>query len=123
MGNKPALAIEGGFPWFGLYIYIAPIRLQFAGVDRIIQVGLQDMLANGYAQEGVFDGKECFDPVIEIALHHVGASQVDLRVPVIAKVEDAAVLQETPHNASNANIVANARKTRAQAAYTTDDQA
>ena len=64
MGDKPALAIEGGFPWFGLYVYIAAIRLQFTGVDRVILVGLQDMAANGYTQEGIFDGKECFDPVI-----------------------------------------------------------
>ena len=40
MGDKPALAIEGGFTWFGLYMYIASIRLQFTGVDRIVQVGL-----------------------------------------------------------------------------------
>src|SRR5260370_42650016 len=80
------------------------------------------MVANGYAQDGVFNREERFDTVIQIALHHVGASQVDLRVPVIAKVEDAAVLQETPYHTSHTNIVTDARKTRAQAAYATYKQ-
>ena len=122
MGDKPALAIEERLTRFGSYRYIASIRQQFTGVGRIRQVGLEYFVANGYTQAGASDGEECFDTVIQIALHHVGTSQVDLHLPVIAKVEDAAVLQETPDHTPNTNIVTDARKTRAQAAYATYNQ-
>src|SRR5437588_162254 len=122
MGDKPALAIEERLTRFGSYRYIASIRQQFTGVGRIRQVGLEYFVANGYTQAGASDGEECFDTVIQIALHHVGTAQIDLLVAIIAKVEDATVLQKTPDNTPHTNIVTYVRNTRLQTAYTTYNQ-
>src|SRR5579859_3925587 len=117
MGDEPTLAIERRLTRFGLHMHITAIRQQFAGIDRIGQNSLKHLLANGIAQRQVFDREERFDTTIQVALHHIGASQIDLLVTIVAKVVDAAVLQETPQHTPDANIITDARQTRTQAAY------
>ena len=65
----------------------------------------------------VKDRKDDFDPVIEVAPHHVGAAQVDALIRRrVLEVENAAVFQKAPDNADHADILAQAGDTGAQAA-------
>ena len=45
---------------------------------------------------------ERLDAVVEIALHHVGAADVDLLVAAVLEVEDARVLEEAADDAAYA---------------------
>src|SRR5438876_106409 len=122
MGKKPGLAIKWLLPWCGPHTHIASIRQQLMRVHRIFQHALEQLLQDNRTQNRVLNRKQRLNAPIQVALHQVCASQVDLLVSPVAKVENPAMLQETPYKASDADVLTHAGNTRAQAAYTSHDQ-
>src|SRR6266849_5462636 len=122
MRKKPGLAIKWLHPWRRLHTHIAPIRQQLMRVHRVLQRPVEQLLQDNRTQRRVLDGKQRLNAPIQVALHQVGAPQVDLLVSPVAKVENPAMLQETPYKASDADVLTHAGNTRAQAAYTSHDQ-
>src|SRR5215207_4169462 len=59
---------------------------------------------------------------VQVALHEVGATEVDLLVVPVGEGEDARVLQKTSHQRDHADVLANALHARPQAADTAHDQ-
>ncbi len=122
MRHKPGLAIEEWLAWLGLYPHVGTVRQQFMRVDGIGQVGLEYSIANDFTQNRVFDGKERLNAVIEVALHHIRASKVNLLVAIVAKVENAAVFQKSPHLSSDMNVLAHAGNPRTQTTHAAHNQ-
>src|SRR5437660_12389995 len=122
MSDKPALAIKRWHFWRRMYGFVRSVGLKLLGVDGISQHGLNHTLKNSLAQEGRIDGEERLDACVEVALHHIGAAQVYLLCTVVVKVVDPAMLQKASNNAADANLLADAGNTGAQAANTAHDQ-
>ncbi len=55
------------------------------------------------------DAHERLDPSVEVAVHHVGAADVDLRVSVVVEREDARVLEVAAEDAAHPDILAQTR--------------
>src|SRR3984957_439580 len=91
---------------------------RFFGVG---QVGRNDLIENLAAERGVLQTKHHFHAFVNVALHPIGATQIDFGVPTVAESEDAAVFQEASDDASNTNAAADAANTRAQSASAAHD--
>src|SRR5580700_3839570 len=89
---------------------------------RVDEVGRDHLVENLTAKRGILQAKHHFHAFVNVALHPIGATQIDFRVSTVAESEDAAVFQEAPNDASNANAAADAANTRAQSASSAHDQ-
>jgi len=65
---------------------IASIRVQHPALACVLQIVHQD-LGHPLAQPHIFHWEHDLDPLIEIARHPVGATQVNIGVPAILEVE------------------------------------
>ena len=63
-----------------------------------------------------------FDAPVEVALHQVGAADVELRPPAVREPVDARVLEEPADDGADANALADAGHAGLQAADAADDQ-
>ena len=75
-----------------------------------------------FFSSGDFDGKNHLDAPAEIAVHPVRRPDVNLRIAVVVKVEDPAVLEEAIDNGIDANVLADARQLGPQRADAAADQ-
>src|SRR5579875_3127980 len=71
---------------------------------------------------GIFNRKERLYPIIQIALHHIGAAEKQLLSPAIVEVEDPTMFQKAAYDAAHTNILADPRDARPQAADTPHNQ-
>ena len=67
-------------------------------------------------------GHDHLDAAIEVALHQVGAADVDLFLAAVEEVVDARVLEEAADDRSHRDVVADAGNAWPQAAHAADDQ-
>src|SRR5712691_40274 len=111
--DKPGLAIKWRHARLRLHTNIAFIRQQFACIDRVGQDAVEHLFADSCAQNRVFDREQRLHPAIQVALHHISAPQVYLLIATIAKVENAAMLEETSDKTSDTDILAHASDARA----------
>ena len=63
-----------------------------------------------------------FDAFVDVALHPIGAAEIDFRFAAVAEDEDAAVLEEAPDHAADANAAAEAANPRPQRAGAAHDE-
>lgn len=63
-----------------------------------------------------------FDAAVEIARHEIGAPKIDVGITPVMKDIDAAMFEETIDNASDGNVLAEARDAWAQAANPTNQE-
>ncbi len=96
---------------------VGSVHQHFARFDVVFQVQLQNAVMQVPHQPAIFDWKQHLDAAVEISRHKVGAPDVNQFIASVVEVVDAAVLQETSHDASNANVLADVRKIRTQAAH------
>src|SRR5437879_415058 len=84
------------------------------------QRGLDEPILNSW----ILHREERLDTPIQIALHHVGAPEPHflIAVPSVAEVVDSVVLQESAHDADDADILAESGDARYETAASTDDQ-
>src|SRR5450432_4242917 len=85
---------------------VCPVRSQKSSLASVGQIGVQDLGADALAELGIFHRENHLDAFVEIALHPVGAAQIQLRRAAIFEIINAAVLQETPDDAAHADAAA-----------------
>src|SRR5829696_3856203 len=76
---------------------------------------------------GVFDRYHSFDAPVEVALHHVRGTYIDMRrggrkTLSAAETIDPAVFQETAHNTFHSDSLRETGNTRPQTAHAAHDQ-
>src|SRR5271165_1885013 len=101
---------------------VQPLWPQQARLAIIRQVGRQNLLVNALPDCRIFHREKHFDALIEIPRHPVCAAEIDLRVPAIFKLEDAAMFQKTPDNTTHPNAAANSAQTGHQRTLSADNQ-
>src|SRR5579875_1125861 len=98
------------------------ISPQLAGIHGINHHLVEQIRADGLTQGGIFNREQRLDAIIQVALHHIGATQPDLLIAAVAKVENTTMFQEASDYARDPDIVAYAGDARAQAADAAHDQ-
>src|SRR5690242_2787079 len=78
--------------------------------------------AKPFVQGGVLHWSDRLHTSIEVPLHPIRGSDVELLGSPVREIRHARVLEETANDADDTNIVAHARDTRTQAADTADDE-
>src|SRR6266581_5745445 len=61
---------------------------------------------DGFTQHLVLYREQCLNTTIQVALHHIRASQVYFFIAAVAKIIDTAMLQETPYDTTHPNSIA-----------------
>src|SRR5215469_5317934 len=125
--DQEVLRVETGDGWLALACALPrpavhAVALEDAGFHGVGQIGSHDLLANAVAQHSILYREHDFDALVEITRHPVGAGQIDLLLPPIGEIKNAAVLEKTPHNAAHANAIADAANAGPQRADAAHDQ-
>src|SRR5262245_27181839 len=125
-------ADQGGFQQMFLQIelfllggpgaLVRPVHLQPAHFHIVGERGVQDFADDAFFDPFVFDREEDFDPAVEIAVHEVGAAQIDLFIAAVDEAIDAGMFEEAADDAADADRLAAAGPAGAQTAYAADDQ-
>ena len=63
-----------------------------------------------------------FDAAVEIARHEIGAPKIDVGITPVMKDIDAAMFEETIDNASNGDVITEARNAGAEATDATNEE-
>src|SRR5205085_9562668 len=116
------LSLRAGCPFFRLKANIGAVRLEFARFDVVVEKTREHFVNHFIPQGGVFDRKYDLDAPDEVSRHPIRARQVKLRVPPILEVINAAVLEESAHDADDANVFAQVRNLRPEATNDADHQ-
>src|SRR5690349_19441617 len=87
---------------------IASVRLEFARFDPVIEESRKHFVDDVIAQCRILDWECHLHASQKIPRHPVGAGQKNLRVSVVVKTINPAVLQKTSHNADYPNVFAHA---------------
>ena len=117
-----ALSLAGRRPACHPAAYVVAIGRQRARAIRVAQAGAKHHVAKMLGQAPIANRTEHFDPAVQVALHEVGAADVDLRLAVVAEPEDARVLQESSDDRPHRDAIAHAGHARAQAAHAAHDE-
>src|SRR5499426_958277 len=102
--------------------FVRPVHLQPAHFYVVGEGGIQDLADDALLDPFVFDREEDFDAAVEVAVHEVGAAQVDLFIAAVDEAIDAGMFEEAPDDAADADRLAAAGPAGAQAADAADDQ-
>ena len=114
------LAVESFHRLPGLKV--GPIALQPPRAHGIRQRGLQYLPANERRQCGIFDGEDQLHAPVKVSSHQIGAAEIDLRLPPVLEIEDAAVLEKSSDDAEDPDRLADSRQSRPEAADSPDDE-
>src|SRR5688572_8041076 len=88
----------------------------------VAQFDRQDVLRNSSAQFRIFDWKHGFNAPEKIPRHPIGAAAIDERLSCVLEIEDARVLEETPEDISDADVLTDAFQAGQQTAGRANDQ-
>src|SRR5208282_2217871 len=97
---------------------IAAVLLQKSYFYIVGEVGGQNFMHHAVAQQRVLEREQNFDALVQIAVHPIGAADVDFGLAAVLEVKNTAVLQEPAHDAAHADAVADAANSRPQRAHT-----
>ena len=122
MRQQPLLAADRRLIVGRLAADVATIAAQLTRPLIVVQLGFEHAAANVGADAGIFDREEGLDPPIQVTGHQVGAAQVDLGIAAVLEIINAAVLEEAPDDAGHADVLADPRHARPQAADAAHDQ-
>ncbi len=95
---------------------IGAIRLHQPGLHVVGKVCHEDLIYNTSLQLCVFYRIEDFSAFLKISRHPIGAARVDFRIPAVMKVVDPGMFQEPVKDTDDANVLADFRYARPQAA-------
>ena len=96
--------------------------IELPGAHVVGEIDGDDLLEDSRRQFWREHRKHQFDPAEEVSRHPVGARQIDLRVVVGAEDIDATVFEETSHEASHLDVLADPGDAGAQATDTADEE-
>lgn len=120
--NEVSLRGKAVAVWNGAGPCVAAGGLEQAGLASVGQIGGEDFIANALAELWILDGKEDFDAGIEIALHPVGATEIEIGLTAVFEIENAAVLEETADDAADADTAADASQAGDESALAANDE-
>ena len=100
---------------------VTAVRLQDAGLLRILQLCLKDKQYLLFARF-VFQRKNEFNPFVEIARHPVGASHIDPFHAAVVEIEDPGMFQKVSYDGTHCDRLADAGYADLQAADPAYDQ-
>src|SRR5215831_14136498 len=101
---------------------ITPIRLEFPGLDAVVQKIRQNFVDHLLTQWQRLHRERQFDASQKIARHPIGTGKIKIRLPIVLEEKNAAVLQESADNADYPNILAQPRNFGTQTANATHDE-
>ena len=103
---------------------VGAIAAQRPSIYRVAQIGVEKDFTKVSFNIGIKDRRQHLYAPVEIAVHKVGTADEDLcRLGIaICEPKDSAVLQETSHQTSYANILREAFYPRPQSADSAYDQ-
>src|ERR1019366_6665498 len=101
---------------------VAAVLLQESCLHIVGEVCGQNLMHHAVAQQRVLEREQDFHALVQIAMHPIGATEVDFRLAAVLKVIDAAVLEEPAHDTAHADTVAEAANPRAQRANAAHEQ-
>ena len=84
---------------------VGAVGLLQARLDRIGQVGGQNLVVNARDGGRVADREDHLAALEEVARHPVGRAEIDFVVAAVGKVEDARVLEETADDGAHADAL------------------
>src|SRR6266404_3306363 len=114
------LQTRGAF--FRLEADVGTIGLKFARFDVIVEKAWEDFVDDLVAQDRVFDWKSDLNAANKIARHPIGAGEIQVRLPGVFEIVDAAVLEKPSHDADDANVFAQVGNLRPEATDAAHDQ-
>src|SRR5262245_45886248 len=122
MLQKRGLAIDFWYVVLGGQSPVAAVTQHFPGLAIVCEIGGENLVTQVLNQFRALDREQRFNTVVQIARHEVGAAQVNFLLAAVAKIENAAVLEESSDNAHHANILANAFQSWPQATDAAHDE-
>src|SRR3954466_7484113 len=96
--------------------------LQNSRLCRVGEVSLENFLPHSLPQQWIEYRENYLHAFVQIARHPVGAAEIELLITSVRERVDAAVFQQTSHNAAHANAVAYSTQSGTQRAHATHDQ-
>jgi hypothetical protein len=106
--DEPLLAVYGARVIAIGRPIIGSVGLHMSGFDHVGKVDGKHLVVDKADQCGVLHRKGHLYSTIKVAGHHVRAAEVNLFVASIAKIENAAMLQEAAHDTRNLDVIAHA---------------
>src|SRR5262249_14795735 len=106
----------------GFGFTIGPIRLKPAGLSVIRESIIDDLSMQSTTVIGIFNRKQNLHTAIQIAMHEVGAAEIDLVVAAVFEQVNSGMLQKSTQNANNTDVLTQARHSRSKAADATNNQ-
>ena len=93
-----------------------------AGFDVVREVSWDDDLEELAAKFDIENGKYDFDSAVEITRHEIGTTEVNMGISGVVKNVDATVFEEAIDDASNGDVIAEARNAGAEATDPTNEE-
>ena len=87
-----------------------------------MQIGQQAFVDDALAQGGVFHGPGHLNASLHVAVHPVGACQIQVLGAGNVEIEHARMFQQPPDDGAHADVVRNARQLRGQHARAAHDE-
>src|SRR5262249_15233173 len=101
---------------------IVAVGVHLPGLAVVGQIRPQALLDQALLDLAVEHGHAQLDAAEEIALHPVGAGEIDVLGAVVQEVEDPRVLEEAPDHRAHADVVRKPRYSGPQRAHAADDE-
>src|ERR1041384_6006413 len=102
--------------------FVSAVGAQAARFHVVAQVSLQDFYTQILFERGRADRRDDFDAAVEIAVHPVGAADIDFRRAVVRKVIDATMFEEAPDDAQDVDAFGESGNAGAQSADAAHDE-
>src|SRR5215475_10354031 len=115
LSRKTVAVADGTWP------RVATVRLEQACLPCVGKIGGEHFIANAFTELRVLDGKQDFDAGIKIALHPIGAAEIEIGIPAIFEIKDAAVFQEAANHAADSDAAADAAQTGNEGTLASND--
>src|SRR5690606_9999285 len=101
--------------------HIAAVGLQKPGLGAVVEMD-QQLLFGAAHQRPALPRDTRRAPLVEVALHHVGAGQPDLLLTLAEEVVDPTVLEETADHRAYRDVVRHPGDAGAQTAHPANDE-
>ena len=101
---------------------ISSVVLKKSRFHIVGQISSQNFMHHPIPQQRILQREQDFNALMQVPRHPVRAAQIHFRIATIFKIENAAVLQESSHDAAHSYTVAHAANSRTQSANSTYQQ-
>src|SRR5918998_543813 len=119
--EEQGLAIQRFLALFRAKAGVVAVPVHLPGVRGVGELEVEEA-ADLLPVVGFAQGEELLDAPVEVALHQVGRTEVDLLVLALPEGVDSRVLQEAPHQRDHSDVLADPFQAGFEAADAPDHQ-